>query len=294
MAKTKKSKKFFSLSILLLFAIAGTTYLWKPQVIKNLIQEKRTRIKLVKVPNQRRPLAWSSVKMSDVPPRRLPQEQIVIEEVLGVSMPPAIDQTMDELSANLETCMARIELENISTEQIDKIMELADEVLMREPDAYFAHKNKLMLMLIKESKDTDSIDFYEVEKQFEEVASFDLDSDQNLLQESFFLARQNNGEDMKVLADTDLVELYWQRAIGQNDLNFIIEDSQDLIMQFPQVLLGYKYLAFALEKNGQSEAATEFIENLDLAPERLIQLENELNILKRTNFENYWKHLKLF
>jgi hypothetical protein len=89
------------------------------------------------------------------------------------------DLSTQELAALLSANM--IEVKNLKKEDLEKTIEIADEVILREPSSYTAYKAKLITLLVKEGKFKEEVEDAQVDELLETMASFDTSGRENII-----------------------------------------------------------------------------------------------------------------
>lgn len=100
---------------------------------------------------------------------------------------PIDRQPTSVLARKVDTALAN--REELSLDQIDRAIEMAEELIQREPASYSAYKAKLILLLTKESGHLADVDDDDVEALLEEMATFDMMSNVALRKEALLIAR---------------------------------------------------------------------------------------------------------
>lgn len=95
----------------------------------------------------------------------------------------------------------------------------------------------------------------------------------------------------EVLPNSDLVEVYLQRLLARGDYQLVLDESANLVEDFPQSLEGYFYIIKTLQLAGRGDEALEFISELDLSPELNRILQHRLKVSENTDPKSYWKRL---
>lgn len=103
---------------------------------------------------------------------------------------PIIEQSTEQLSKSLTENMQNLKSLDLAT--VDKNIEIADEIISREPASYSAYKAKLISLLVKESKFDQSIDDYEINKVLDNMAGFEVANDNTARREAALIASTNN------------------------------------------------------------------------------------------------------
>jgi hypothetical protein len=89
------------------------------------------------------------------------------------------DLSTQELAARLSANMA--EVKNLKKEDLEKTIDMADEIILREPSSYTAYKAKLISLLVKEGKFKEELEDAQVDELLETMASFDTSGRENVI-----------------------------------------------------------------------------------------------------------------
>lgn len=148
-------------------------------------------------------LSLNKIKRAPLPWSRLTQETLettkkVIATTPSLASPvqkatngiPIKEESTQGLAKELEKTMLNVK--NLDLSNIDKNIEIADEIINREPDSYSAYKAKLILMIVKEGKFNQTIDDYELNKVLDSMAGFEIGSDTIARREAALIAIFNN------------------------------------------------------------------------------------------------------
>ena len=103
---------------------------------------------------------------------------------------PMADRPLEDLVAELNINMRSVQA--AAAKDLDHNIELAEEIISREPGSYAAYKAKLISMLIKEGKYNQDLDDGEVESVLESMAGFDITTDAVARREAALLSNANN------------------------------------------------------------------------------------------------------
>lgn len=95
----------------------------------------------------------------------------------------------EDLARDLTTRMRNIKSADLV--QIGRAIEIADELILREPETYSAYKAKLIALLTREGKFGIAADDTEVNGLLEDMARFDLTSDKVLQKEATLISSAN-------------------------------------------------------------------------------------------------------
>jgi hypothetical protein len=135
------------------------------------------RIKMITQSSSKRIPKTFNQMASELPPPKLPTTPKTTKTSENIPEVPLADMPTEELIAELNMGMSDVEKQ--SKDQLDKNINVADEILSREPDSYSAYKAKLKLLLAKESKFKEKIDDSEVNLLLERIAEFEAPQEEN-------------------------------------------------------------------------------------------------------------------
>lgn len=114
-----------------------------------------------------------------------------------------------------------VEVKSLDLAGLERNIEIANEIISREPDSYSAHKAKLISLLVEEGKLDHPIDDGEVNSLLETMAAFDVSSDVAIRKEAAFISNTTSEiETLSTMLDqitTQRVEIETQMA--QTDPN---------------------------------------------------------------------------
>lgn len=194
----------------LLYALAVVLVLMSGLIYKFYKDQKREnsalKIKILSLNKTRNITPWerliSKPQISlTPPPNTIIQDKVTTKAAatLSTSAPqiltiqnnqPIQNLTTQELANILNLRM--LEVKSLDLAGLEKNIELAEEIISREPDSYSAYKAKLISMLIEEGKFDQAIDDSEVNRILETMASFDLSTDSVTRREAALISNTNN------------------------------------------------------------------------------------------------------
>ena len=158
------------------------------------------RIKLLTMAaNRRQPTTWQQLTTRSTSQN---QTQNQTQNKTQIQTPPAqtavaeaekipmADRPLEDLVAELNINMRSVQA--AAAKDLDHNIELAEEIISREPGSYAAYKAKLISMLIKEGKYNQDLDDGEVESVLESMAGFDITTDAVARREAALLSNANN------------------------------------------------------------------------------------------------------
>lgn len=152
---------------------------------------------------RRRPKPWGRliasqpVRTMTTPAKTLPkktQTDIVSTEASATARNTSDEELIknretEVLALDLNSRMVRIKAMDLP--EIERTIEIADELILREPETYAAYKAKLIALLTREGKFKMRADEAEVNALLEEMARFDLTNDKVLLKEAALISSAN-------------------------------------------------------------------------------------------------------
>ena len=145
------------------------------------------------------PLPWSNLPQR--PKQKLPQglaPQKIVEQAATKQVPSEkinaeasiIEKDTEELKSILNKNMA--EVKNLDLITLEKNIEIADEIIARDPENYPAHRAKLISMLIIEGKFDQNIDDYDVAGLLDGMAILEISNDSKIRREESIAGVANN------------------------------------------------------------------------------------------------------
>ncbi|MFA6236346.1 MAG: hypothetical protein WC635_03375 [Bacteriovorax sp.] len=135
---------------------------------------------------------------------------------------PVQDLTTQELANALSLRM--IEARSLDLSGLQKNIEIADEIISREPDSYSAYKAKLISLLILEGKLNQEIDDNEVNELLEIMASIDLTSDTVTRREAALISNTSNE---LITLENNLNEITLQREVIEEEMDLMETESPE-------------------------------------------------------------------
>ncbi len=204
-------------------------------------ENQALRLKIMMLNKERRkPKPWGRL-LSPAPVKTTATTQIqdtvstgaaaTLREGTRIESTPSNDdlagKTTEELANLLNLRMARIKLVNFN--EIQRTIQIADEIIAREPDSYAAYKAKLISLLVEEGKFSIPIDDNEVNSLLESMAAFDLSSDSVTRKEAALVSNAN--KEINQLAE-QLNKISNQQLDVQNQMGLIgVDDPEYKILQ---------------------------------------------------------------
>jgi len=119
----------------------------------------------------------------------------------------------------------------------------------------------------------------QLQSKFDEVTGLEAQIEEGLLDRSDFL-------------NEDILEIPLYRSLASKDYEAVIDDSREIMTQFPHSLSAHFFLIRALELAGESEVAQDHFKNLALKEEDLRLLTDRLNSTRNKDPKDYWKDLR--
>ena len=181
-------------------------------------ENKALRLKIISMSeNKRTPKPWSELmarpKTTPVVTTTAP---VVTAQVApqatseAVVTPPLASLDTQEIAVKLNAQMKAVK--TLEAKDLDYNIEMADEILSREPDSYGAYKAKLISLLVKEGKFDSPADESEVESLLESMAQFNFNTDRVARREAALMANANadirniEGELDNLIVDREAIE----------------------------------------------------------------------------------------
>lgn len=177
-------------------------------------ENKALRIKMISMSeNRRTPKSWTEL-MARPKTAATPTAAAAVAQPSGpTTSQPAITNENNQPLAGMDTQDIAIKLnaqmrgvKNLEAEALDYNIEMADEIISREPDSYGAYKAKLISLLVKEGKFNSPADESEVEGLLESMAQFNINTDRVARREAALMANAN-ADIRNIEAELDAVTL---------------------------------------------------------------------------------------
>lgn len=175
----------------LIFALILITFFTTKFYLKKKNENHALKLKILTLKQEKRkPKPWSrllapaTVTILPVSPKNSSRPLPIADE----SNPsvPLSHLSLQELANLLNEHIGKIK--SYALKDLEKTIEVADEILSQDPDTYSAYKAKLIALLIKEAKFKKAIDEGEINSLLEEMATFDLSSDSVMRAESSLMS----------------------------------------------------------------------------------------------------------
>jgi DNA-binding SARP family transcriptional activator len=177
-----KRKTFFFVVLAFFIAAAFGVRTYFAQKKEN----SALRVKIISLNKEKKtPVPWTRLAVTKNMPLALSEK-----EKSGPIPVVLSDLTIDQIASLLTGNMLNIK--NLNLRALDKNIEMADELISREPNSYSAYKAKLISMIYKESKFNQTIDEYELNKTLDNMASFEINNDTAARKEAALFASNTN------------------------------------------------------------------------------------------------------
>jgi len=290
------------------------------------------RLQISKIEKKRKAVPWSKTKTSSVGPRKIikaklrpinsktprtkqPWEQTTQELSqqleLGLDSPGTLrPKDIEKNSAIVDEILLR-EPDSYASYKAKLILLLAKEAhapnavttddienIMEELASFDVYNDAILreeAFLIAKENNTAPREFPPVQVTNADESP-DIIDDEEISEDELSTFDEITADDERpieqIIYDQDLLEVWLQRGLAIQDYEFVMNEAQYIIDEFPQSLLGYKYVIRALELSGELDAADEYIAELELSPELLTKLQLQLKKAKAQNPKDFWKNLK--
>lgn len=188
----KNRKLIYAIMIFAVLTAALTFKFYRDQKKEN----QALKIKILTLNKTRSITPWEGlISRSQISPTSNPSEiqkdevstklsSTITSPITPTSSAKAITLSDDRPIQNLSTTelanaldLRMIEMKSLDQQGLEKNIEIADEIISREPDSYSAYKAKLVSLLVLEGKFNQEIEDNEVFEILETMASFDLSGD---------------------------------------------------------------------------------------------------------------------
>lgn len=143
------------------------------------------------------PISWSHLNpviktpLAPTPfPSASPTKQVANAIITPLPEGSIEEQSTDQLAETLSKKMGNIK--TLSLEEVEKNIEMANEIINREPNSFSAFKAKLISLLVLESKFNQSVDDYELNSVLDKLASFEITNGNLDAREATLIATTNN------------------------------------------------------------------------------------------------------
>ena len=193
-------------------------------------ENKALRLKILSMSeNRRTPKSWAQLMATPAltpvaPPA--PAAQPTPAPPATTSAPKLTNEPLANLDTQTIAVRLNAQMKNVQdldSAALDANIEMADEIISREPDSYGAYKAKLISILVKEGKFDSEADESEVEALLESMAQFSINTDRVARREAALMANANS-DIRKVEGDLETL------AIERENLeNGVLANSADPI-----------------------------------------------------------------
>ena len=181
----------------------------------------------------------------------------------------------------------------LSQDEVQRNLDVSDELIKREPDLYFAYKLKLKMLLLNEAQFQQEVDEEEYEALYQQLLSFEGESEIDEL-----LASSSGESDAPIDTvtskeldgiDPELIHAPFLRFSAMGDLEGLAEVAEEYIDEYPESYLGYLYLAEAYWRGGDEAEAVSILKN-GLGPASSDEVAAQLfSLLKSSTLERIEK-----
>jgi hypothetical protein len=147
------------------------------------------------------------------------------------------NQDTETLAGEMNERMGNIK--QLDLPQIARTIEIADELILREPDTYSAYKAKLIALLTREGKYNIPADDNDVNSLLEDMARFDISSDKVLQKEAALISNANADistlEQSIIETKTKRSEIETQMAqLGPNNPDYRALDARRAVLSMQE------------------------------------------------------------
>ncbi len=229
-----ENRRFYFFILIALVIVTGFT-------IKFYLSQKKEnqalKLKIISLNKERKkPKTWGKL-LAPAPVKEQNLKKNIIEQKISTKAAAPVKEEVasdditnistEELANRLNRRMGKIKTYELK--DIQKTIEIADELILREPDTYSAYKAKLIALLIEEGKLNVPIDDNEINRLLEEMAAFDLTSDVVSKKEAALLSSAD--QEMSILSSR-LEQVLNDRALVESQLeSFQINDPTSKILE---------------------------------------------------------------
>lgn len=194
--ETQKNRKLLYIVIIILFIFSGFFLKFSQRQKRD---NKAIQIKLITLNRTRNITPWQGlISRPQIEP--VAQDTVTTRASSTISPPAQLQPqlqseqllqnlSVQELAIMLSQRMAEIKSQDLAN--IDKNIEIADEIILQEPDSYSAYKAKLISLLIKEGRLNQVVEDNEINSILETMASFNLTNDSVTSKEGVLISNTN-------------------------------------------------------------------------------------------------------
>jgi len=210
-----------------------------------IVQKKENKVLISTLQSLRNvkkiPPAWSNSppKTKQKSPQPAPQkivEQVKINQASIQKIIPEvsiIEKDTEELVSTMNKNMS--EAKDLDLLTLDKNIEIADEIISRDPENYSAHRAKLISMLIIEGKFDQDIDNYEVASLIDRMSILEITNDSKIRREASTVSVANNQIIDLEAKLSDILQLEDQISLQSSALEKDSPEFQELQLQNSQL-----------------------------------------------------------
>jgi hypothetical protein len=244
--KNENRKYYF----FLIFALAVITAFTLKFYIAQKKQNHSLRLKMALLSKERRkPKPWGRL-LAPAPVTtaqlRNAKGQVNDSVTSSAAAPQRMENTGDIKNSNSEALANELnirmkKLKTMDAQQLQKTVDIADEIISREPDSYSAFKAKLIALLTMESKLNIPVDDNTVEGLLDEMARFDVSSDAVMRKEAALISTTENNLNTE---NEKLNDLTNQRVALENEMTEMSTDEPNY-----KILEARRTALAALEEN---------------------------------------------
>jgi tetratricopeptide (TPR) repeat protein len=206
----------------------------------------------------KRPISWQKVKSSSESTQVEQSEEGEIEsnETLATQKekPSSVkDMTTIPLMKEVEEKIQN--KESLNLPMTNRGIELAEELIFREPYIYAAYKAKVIFLMVKEFKLLTSIDEANFEATLEQMSEFDLVSDSTLRDEALLIAKTDSElEELEANIDSmgeakEQLEEYLARSESEAEKTLLEQRIVEIDEKLEETELEIEEISFALEND---------------------------------------------
>lgn len=231
--ETQQNRKLLYVIIAILFVLSAFFFKFAREQKR---ENNALKIKLITLNKTRTITPWerliSRPQISPTAPKEKAIEDIVTTQASSTIAPPIVatqsegpiqNLSTQELATSLGKRMSEIKSQDLAN--IQKNIEIANEIISREPDSYSAYKAKLISLLTMEGKLNQEIDDSELNGILETMASFDLTNDSVTRKEAALIS--NTTKELISLED-QLQQVSSERLFIEEQLELVDPNSPEI------------------------------------------------------------------
>lgn len=217
--KTKNNRYFQILVLALIIGLGIFQYRFYNQQ-KN--ENMALRIKILSMSETKKiptPLAALINRKPELQKKVVPVEKIVLEQDQELILPDIDTSVLANLLKNqMKT------VKTLSEKELYKNIEIANEIISREPNSYSSYKAKLISLLTLEGKYQSEVSDEEIESLLGSMSQFNLENESIARREAFVMATTNN-EIMNF--ESQIENLEFERENLNSQLPELLEDTPE-------------------------------------------------------------------